>query len=865
MTQFGTGQSRRLRIQSRNLLQANGRVEGGIAGASAFEVSFYVIPPETGFSFMAEAYHCDSKNQELPQPIQPKTIYDNSVRICVRPDEVARNFGITINSIDFWNFTRDELDLEQVAIRPHSKEAEDGLSTLICLPGSPTCAFRTMLYPSFFDTKGVAGGIGSVWLQYGSIGSSIARRLEEPVLIELKNRRAQEALTDSINERPVNFAGESDVGVDTPVTYKVPVLPEHCLYDQKVYEWWLEEEMNDRYMYIGLASGAVSLFSCCLMMCACCPFGWLRRRVKKTTEGGNIKVNIGVKSTQIEENHTSLTRIYRDIKNASIKRLGADSHANAVSSDQTLETAPHEDEELGLQRRGLTGDINPDECDVCFDRTEHPGTLKFIRAMQKMIKADPDTDFCPPIYKSIKEKISASEFYVGTEEKGYSKPSKMELIELIARAFAEEKGKLQRSKGSTSSRNLITDGNEDKDAKGLRKSNSMKRLGSDRSLKRGLDDKDDIKMKRSGSNKSLKDDLREENENKLERSSSSKSLKRGEEEGRSRSDKLKRSGSSRSLMVVDDTTRSQQEGGEVMKCSGYKIRVREEDHESELMSPRRSARRHRLKTDSSKEMKRSSSSSSLKHLHEDSASPRRSRRVLDSDKQLKRSSSAPDLDRDLDCSKDEKHSRKTSKDMKRSSSNRSLERNGRKSDDDDSHVEESRNRKQRIDDGTNMKRSSSSKSLRGEDSDKRKMKRSGSNKSLREDLSEEDNHKNGSKEPGRKEKGDSMKRSGSSNDLRRSPRRNRKNSEEEIKLKRSSSSCSPKRSRTSDDHDDDDHEGRSSRRSSKSTAKDMKRSSSGTNLRMHASSDTKSSSSPRSRNVKSDDRKMKRSGSSPCL
>ena len=249
-------------------------MESGFAGASSFDINFFVIPTgEDGQSlYEAEVYECDRTNQEIIS-LAPRTDGE-SIRICIRPNEIARGLGIKINKIVSWNFTRTDLNLFQWAVEPEI-QATDGLTTLMCLPGSDVCAFRTQLLSNFFDIEGIISGVGSVWLEFASTE-----------VTSINRRRAEEV--------PLNFAGASPLYLDTSVIYQEPYTAA-CEYEHIFTEWWIEEDINDRYMYIGILAGTAATIACLLLACAFCPcIG--RRSVKKIEEEQDVQVNVDVKS-----------------------------------------------------------------------------------------------------------------------------------------------------------------------------------------------------------------------------------------------------------------------------------------------------------------------------------------------------------------------------------------------------------------------------------------------------------------------------------------------------------------------------------------------------------------------------------------
>jgi hypothetical protein len=715
-------------IRSRSLqaeqAEQTGRVEGGFAGASYFDVNFFVIPlGEDGQSlYAAEVYECDWRNQEITS-LAPRTD-GASIRICIRPNEIARSLGIKINKIVSWNFTRTDLNLMQWAVEPDAIQATDGLTVLTCLPGSDVCAFRTQLMSNFFDVDGILSGVGSVWLEFGSTG-----------VTSINRRRAQEV--------PFNFAGASPVDLDTSVIYQ----EQHtavCEYEQLFSEWWIEEEINTRYTYIGIVAGTAAALACLLLACAVCPC--FRRRGDKTDGDQDIQVNLDLKSDKKQENTSSTTQNNEESR----------SIVSGATDHSTLAASKTEDEEMGLgssrkKRKGSsalvlpTGDVQedytPDIDDVCFDEENHPGTKHFIRVIREIIMENPDVKYSPTTFKAIKKGLKGRRLCKMTTKGRYREPSKDRLIDLCGIAFKEQK-RIYENKSNSRALTTLSSSKHNGE-KGVRRSGSRKSLDEDD------DSSNQKKLERKGSHKSLRDD--DDEEKGVRRSGSRKSL--DEDDDSSNQKKLERNGSRKSLRDDDDEEKG-------VRRSGSRKSLNEDDDSSNKKKLERKGSRKSLRDDDDEEkgVRRSGSRKSLRD--DDSSSKKKGRRKSlrdDDDKEIRRSSSRTSL-RSEGLELKRKGSRKSlheeeTKEIRRSSSHKGVRRDetrrssssrSLKSDGETSskkisdRKDSSRGRSSRDEDDKDKRRSSSRKSLRSDGgSTNRKLERKSSRKTLHEEETKE--------------------------------------------------------------------------------------------------------------------------------
>ena len=115
-----------------------------------------------GKDYYLTAYFCDDENNEIAaDDIQP--IFSGMpVRLCVSPDDVAKQANVFMRLIETFAWTRESIfqsaiDYKQV---PANK-----FTTVDCEPGMLVCSITTYLKPQFFYRNGNVTGSGVGWLQ----------------------------------------------------------------------------------------------------------------------------------------------------------------------------------------------------------------------------------------------------------------------------------------------------------------------------------------------------------------------------------------------------------------------------------------------------------------------------------------------------------------------------------------------------------------------------------------------------------------------------------------------------------------------------------------------------------------------------
>mmetsp|Transcript_48693 Transcript_48693/g.117785 ORF Transcript_48693/g.117785 Transcript_48693/m.117785 type:complete len:1177 (-) Transcript_48693:145-3675(-) len=118
-----------------------------------------------GKDYFLMGYFCDEDNNEIVgDNIQP--IFSGMpIRLCVTPDEVARQANVFMRLIETFAWTRESIF--QSAI-DYLQVPANKFTTVDCQPGMLVCSITTYLKPQFFYRNGNVTGSGVGWLQFGT-------------------------------------------------------------------------------------------------------------------------------------------------------------------------------------------------------------------------------------------------------------------------------------------------------------------------------------------------------------------------------------------------------------------------------------------------------------------------------------------------------------------------------------------------------------------------------------------------------------------------------------------------------------------------------------------------------------------------
>ena len=251
--------AQRLLLEQQN--ERSLREAGGIVGNRDFTLSFTITPSSANFK--AEAFECDSQNKPV-KGISTKEL-GGSVRVCVRPNSAARDGLVFMRSINNFQFVQNETDITQFAVE-NGRESDDGETFLLCFPGDPVCAFKTLLKTKFFEQNETITGSGEVYLQFGN------DKFISGTGTGTEGRSRDLQVTDP------SFAGSNRVSF-TFYALNPPEEPEDKTWQEEVDEWWKNSPLLLRVIYILIPILLLFFFLCCIITCCCgCPAWCFRGR-----------------------------------------------------------------------------------------------------------------------------------------------------------------------------------------------------------------------------------------------------------------------------------------------------------------------------------------------------------------------------------------------------------------------------------------------------------------------------------------------------------------------------------------------------------------------------------------------------------
>jgi hypothetical protein len=297
------------------------------------------IEPST-LTYTAEAFRCDFQNQPVDKAVP--VVYGEGVRICVRPNEEARNSDVYVRRLESFVFRREVGDT-LVAINDDGVAADDGRTLVICTPGSEVCSIKTELADWFFVTKGVATVTGTAVLQFGALHES--RRVRSNIIF----RGLQETDNDP------GFAGWSQVSDDFNVAYSTVARKNPRV-------WWSSSPPHLKFLY-ALAIAVGSLIVLCGLF-GCCYFCFKRRQAKDFILNDVMDLNVKDTDDSIDAFADSKASYYSDL-DFDTDYSGNSSDEESISEkfeedleDQVAILFSHNDEDLS-QPLGLSSAHGP--------------------------------------------------------------------------------------------------------------------------------------------------------------------------------------------------------------------------------------------------------------------------------------------------------------------------------------------------------------------------------------------------------------------------------------------------------------------------------------------------------------------------
>jgi len=135
---------------------------------------------EAADAFNLEGYLCDGDNIEYPdagEEVAPASFSQGEmIRVCVRPNEEARDNEIYMRYIDSLQFTLDGGAPIQDAVVGPNEASPLGLSQVYCESGDDVCAVETILFATFYESDSFVDISGSAVMQFGSTPLALQRR-----------------------------------------------------------------------------------------------------------------------------------------------------------------------------------------------------------------------------------------------------------------------------------------------------------------------------------------------------------------------------------------------------------------------------------------------------------------------------------------------------------------------------------------------------------------------------------------------------------------------------------------------------------------------------------------------------------------
>lgn len=130
-------------------------------------------------AYEVEGYQCDNNNVRLTgQDLVVSRNQGEIIRVCVTPNQEARDQEVFMRYIDNFSWQRDyggAIGVVTQAAVEDREAANNALSELFCTPGSLVCAFETILFASMYRTPGAVTGSGVASMQFGD-DPAVSRR-----------------------------------------------------------------------------------------------------------------------------------------------------------------------------------------------------------------------------------------------------------------------------------------------------------------------------------------------------------------------------------------------------------------------------------------------------------------------------------------------------------------------------------------------------------------------------------------------------------------------------------------------------------------------------------------------------------------
>ena len=246
-----------------------------------------IVPMEK--TYKAEAFPCDENNN----PIKQKKLNSTSrLRLCIQPDEEARDEGVYVNSIESFSYAlANDNTRVQEAIDFNGYVNDDDRTIVDCIAGSRICSVDSKLMDWFFDKSAKMVATGYAVLQFGN---------------NSEERRRAEVVPRGLSV--LNFAGRDQVEAfyDTIARSKSKDKSGMKNWFESLFDRW---DVSDTHMTILYIVAIVLFVLICLCCCAGMIFLFWYRRDSDPPKGGrqsiDIKINQGATDGEEDSDHQS--------------------------------------------------------------------------------------------------------------------------------------------------------------------------------------------------------------------------------------------------------------------------------------------------------------------------------------------------------------------------------------------------------------------------------------------------------------------------------------------------------------------------------------------------------------------------------
>lgn len=187
--------------------------------------------------YQLDAYQCKIGEDSDYEPLTPEelTVFSTQgsiTRVCIRPDQEAKEQGVVMKSINTFTYSREYGPSSTIGVvtQPAVESgvaASNALSELICIPGASVCSVETVLFSNFYLSPGSVTASGVASLQFAaSEESNRSRRQQRRTL---SGRRHQE---QSSSHRSIQQQENDGTTTDARFDLDFDLVPQESFTDQ---------------------------------------------------------------------------------------------------------------------------------------------------------------------------------------------------------------------------------------------------------------------------------------------------------------------------------------------------------------------------------------------------------------------------------------------------------------------------------------------------------------------------------------------------------------------------------------------------------------------------------------------------------